>query len=598
MPGPFYFAWVDAETDFDPEVHAVEDESVYSMDLIHNEGEFPSCDIEIRNPRVGLLAPGRKRWAWLSYHDGSSAGVTPVFYGRLVGIPSDMQGSVVKLTFIARPRSWDAQRAALAATMRVAPYYDPVWISADARNDPDSVLEGRPVLWHIDRVTHEVTPSLITEGEDGLVNYAGNFNRDSLSMTYSTAPGRRVGVTGVIRYTQHAAGTVDVTARVNKAFAAAGSSGGKNLIASLTGQGLMEDWPVDGGRIGGGWTFGPCTITRVDGLLSEQGYQTVVVRDGTIINFPEWTLKQTTTVTYDVSRTITETLTFTVEADCQDLLTEPGDEELITLKLASDAVADPIDPGGLAPLRDPARGSYFDTDRGAQSVANLVARARAELLARARAVAVTFDVRFEDGLHLSCRKNASIADPRLPGGTAAGKIIAYELTADGDGARGCRVTIGCMIGHGGSVTSTHGTPDYVSEGPPIGPYVDDGYQTRTGQLVMPIDGEITISALTTTDTDYDGFDMLNMTPERVLIPGENTEGPTPPLFVLYGHDQQGDIVASTGYGATEAIAALSKAYTTVQMNLIPLSRGPFIRNLTLETSDLVIPKTLDLEAAS
>ena len=41
MPGPFYFAWVDAaNTTFDSEVHAVEDESVYAFDLSQEEGDF------------------------------------------------------------------------------------------------------------------------------------------------------------------------------------------------------------------------------------------------------------------------------------------------------------------------------------------------------------------------------------------------------------------------------------------------------------------------------------------------------------------------------------------------------------------------------
>jgi hypothetical protein len=67
----------------------------------------------VRNPRIGLLAPGRKQWAWLSWLDdrNPTAGVTPLFFGRLVGVPQQIARQPVTLNFMARPatmtrRSW------------------------------------------------------------------------------------------------------------------------------------------------------------------------------------------------------------------------------------------------------------------------------------------------------------------------------------------------------------------------------------------------------------------------------------------------------------------------------------------------------------
>jgi hypothetical protein len=51
----------------------------------------------------------------------------------------------------------DVRKSTLAQTLKVAPFWDPIWVGADKRNDPDSVLEARSELWHIDRVTHDVT---------------------------------------------------------------------------------------------------------------------------------------------------------------------------------------------------------------------------------------------------------------------------------------------------------------------------------------------------------------------------------------------------------------------------------------------------------
>lgn len=107
----------------------------------------------IKNPRIGLLAPARRTWAWLSH------GGAPLFFGRLVGVPSNINLNAVTLDFIGRPVDYAAQKAALAASLRVLPYYDPVFITPDAQTDPDTVLEARLAMWHIDRTTLAVTTS-------------------------------------------------------------------------------------------------------------------------------------------------------------------------------------------------------------------------------------------------------------------------------------------------------------------------------------------------------------------------------------------------------------------------------------------------------
>lgn len=141
-----------SESVFGPE-HLVEDEKVLSIEIEHSEGDFPSLSIVIKNPRIGLLAPARKTWVWLSH------GGTPLFFGRLVGVPSNINQNAVTLEFVARPADYAAQKSTLAGSLRVLPYYDPVFITPDAQADPDTVLEARPAMWHIDRTTLAVTTS-------------------------------------------------------------------------------------------------------------------------------------------------------------------------------------------------------------------------------------------------------------------------------------------------------------------------------------------------------------------------------------------------------------------------------------------------------
>ena len=64
--------------------------------------------MEIRNPRIGLLAPARRIWGWLSWDTGAT--IVALFFGRLVGVPSDLHQEVVTLTFTARPADYNARR--------------------------------------------------------------------------------------------------------------------------------------------------------------------------------------------------------------------------------------------------------------------------------------------------------------------------------------------------------------------------------------------------------------------------------------------------------------------------------------------------------
>src|ERR1044072_169892 len=149
--GPFYFAWVNSnETTFGPQ-HHVMDEYIFSVERVLAEGEKPLLRLQIENPRVGLLNAGRKVWAWFSWNN------TPLFFGRLVGSPTQLTAEIVQIELIADPVDYKHQRQILAESMKVLPYWDPVWIEIGKRDDPDKILEAYGALWNVDPVTHEVT---------------------------------------------------------------------------------------------------------------------------------------------------------------------------------------------------------------------------------------------------------------------------------------------------------------------------------------------------------------------------------------------------------------------------------------------------------
>src|SRR5262245_15667963 len=125
-----YFAWIDpSETTF-TSGHMRWDESVFSFTLSQQEGDPASLTIVVRKPYdalgnpIGLLGPGRMIWCWFAL---DCDGVNLIkFRGRLVGIPTSLFEDLVTLEFVARPTDVVSQKALLANSLRVLPFYDEV----------------------------------------------------------------------------------------------------------------------------------------------------------------------------------------------------------------------------------------------------------------------------------------------------------------------------------------------------------------------------------------------------------------------------------------------------------------------------------------
>lgn len=588
-----YFAWVDAgETTFGVE-HEVEDEQVFRLLIHQKEGSFARAEVEVVNPRVGLLGAGRKRWAWISLDTNATAGVVPLFFGRLLGHPQRLAGEMVTMEFQARPADFDARRDAAAAALKVRPFYDDVWVEPEFRGDPDAVLEARAARWHIDRTTHVVTASDYNVGEAGVLDFgapgAAVVYRSSLDAGPLRAPVRKVRVEGRVEWEQAGAGSVDLRLPLIAAFVAAGTTR-SHVITTYTGEGLEKDWPEEGARIGAGWRVGASEVVRGEGIWIEQIFNPVTMA-GALVKFPLWTFAPTLFVDYEAERSRTEFVVFELEAATQEMLTDAGDAEVQIITRSTFQIVEPIDDAGTAgftpPLQDRRWNSYFTKDRGKQSLEYLIALARAELLEAARAVEINFETTWASVLAISLRHSAKVVAPRLPGGEATGKVVEYSLSILGDsGDFVAKVTIGCTVGQGTSVSAAAGTPDYVDDG-----YVEDGYQTRSGAVILAVSGEVGYTDFDDQQPPNDGIaddgvDFLRMTSERNVLSLQVFDGEAAQKVVL---DQGFDSLAV----ATEA---LNEAFTEVDLSLRPLDTGPFVHTINVTVTDLAIPKTINLEA--
>lgn len=579
----FYFAWASAgDTAFAESAHAVNDEDVLSFTLSQAEGEFASLSVEIRNPREGLLSATRSRWVWFSWDQGESYGVEPLFFGRIVGVPERLSDEVVSIEFRARPADYDAQRTALADSLKVFPFYDPVWLNPEIREDPDSALEARPALWHVDRVTHVLTASDIITGGGSTYTVTDHFY-DSLNVTFRQRPANKVKCRAEVRWQNEATGQIDISQKLRDAFIAAGSSRGSQYITTYTGEGLERTWPEEDKSIGAGWRVGLGSLVRVDGGEVKQEIYKIAVDEPIYAAFPLWTFRTTFNARYEVSRSYTERVVFEFGADVQPLVADADDEDTIEVNLSSSALTEAIDADGstfITPLRDRRFRSYFRTDRGKQSLEYLICLCRARLLARARAVEVSFEVPFADVTDLSCDDNVVIYDGRLPGGQAAGKVVGYQLSLTGDdGQLRASVSIACTIGQGGSVFSTSGTPVYA-----------DSYATNYQAIVggaTAISGDVSYTSFDTAAVNDDGVDLSALTADNIIQS----------LTVIDGQSAQEAVLSSKTFAdVSEAIDALNDSYTQVALSLVPLTGGPFETEIPVTVSDLVIPQTIDLEA--
>lgn len=600
---------------FDPVAHRRNDEEFFSFEILHREGECATLKLRLKNPKIGLLAPGRKQWCWFSYDTGSE--LVPLLHGRLVAVPAGTRGEVAELEFTAKPVDFDSQKAALAATKRSLPNFDPVFLQQELDN-PDTALETTGERWHIDRVSLAVTASNLLDGEDGTLEFGERgYLYDSLDLSFGQAPLAAIAVDASVTWTQAGSGQLDMTAPLVAAFQDVGSPFAAPLFGSFTSDGLLQDWPKPGQAIGAGWSVAleafavPATwsaagtynfsyIDQEDQAATLSPYLAAQIPQLSFatraaVPFTQWfasfplnPIMASLLLNWEAARERSERVQFLLTADMQDLLADPGGALGESLTLSSAAVALPVDDGGALPIGDTRRSSYFLTQRGDQSIQFLLLLAAAKLQARARAVTVKFAAPFAMGLGLSCRQNASLVAARLPGGEAIGKIVQYRLSGEFDsGAAFAEISIGCAIGHGDSL---------APPGPPIELYAEDYAEDWTSipALAEPVPGILQYVPLDGSGVDDDGVDLFNLTADSALLaPIAVLNGPTAQKLAI---DTQ--ILGPTGIVMPDPIGTLKRLPTRPVIDLVPVTGGAFRSAFLVETMPLQIPKGIDLEAAA
>jgi hypothetical protein len=238
LAGPFYFAWVEpSETSFNGS-HLRMDEYIFSAKRTLAEGEKPLLEIEIQNPHTGILSVGRKYWAWFSWYNGST--VVPIFFGRVVGAPVEIFEEVIRIQLVADPINYKERIQRVAESLKYRPFYDPVFIDVIQRDDPNTILEAHAKVWDVNPVTHACTANDIIIGADGNVDFTGDDHfYDSMQMTIGQPPATAILMDASVHWKQTGRGFIDL---------------GKHVYTTLSGDGIIADWPKPLQQLGGGWS--------------------------------------------------------------------------------------------------------------------------------------------------------------------------------------------------------------------------------------------------------------------------------------------------------------------------------------------------------
>jgi hypothetical protein len=605
----FFFAWVDAGDDFGPQ-HLREDEVVLSFDIAHLEGQIPTLSVEIRNPRIGLLAPGRKQWMWFSWQS------SPLFHGRLVALPSNLFDEVITLQFLARPVDYLAQKQAVADALKVSPYYDPVWIDQTKLNDPDSILEPYTASWHVDRTSLEITTSDMLLGEDGVEEFLPEDSfYDSVSISFAQSPQTRVVFNGSVSWTQAANGIIKLPDIHTTAY---------------NGDAWLSDWPKQGSSLQGGWSVAESAIYDLYGTSNahtfnvsasyqnnEQEHEDMdtmsaninltVGMPGTRIAFGtlvfesfsgvqgdyrtgtpasgsheqrwvsiyHYVLWGKLSLRYDMSRKRGETITFTMDSNLQSIVTAPADEPANPIVLSMNGTDVGLNLQGIVPIGDPARSSFFPTDRGIKRC-NIRCSWHGRICCSARRHVV--DCTFGRAVNLSCRRtHCCMIFVCLAGGPC--KDPEYHIKGSGDtGLLVGSVQIESTVGAGGTVTVSEGTPEYVDDG-----YVVPGYQFYADTSVALPTEDITFTVPRTGTVD-DGL-VLPLTMGQAVSYQVNygfgvTPNPNPAT------DPTSNVPAITGE-ASATLGVSEQAITAMdQQNIV---------EQTMQDQVRIIPTWLQLE---
>lgn len=462
---------VEDGVEFNSAIHCVEDMQVFHLRITHAENQFARAEVEVKNPKTGLLDVNRPRNVFISCEESpGSEDIVLLFAGRIVAYPSDMTSELATLEYLAQPLdyfapgfggpyTWQEINDGVNGYLQGQPQYNELLVPVDKRGELTETLAFFSLLPHWTRFGNGFTISNLIEGT--VIDLEDNFFYDSLKSDFGDPPVSKINLTIEVQWNQIGVGEVDVAEAIRQQFT--NSITTEPQINSLTPQSFEDGW--QGARIPKGYELIESVLTPVAddfGLTQDDLSSSPATVSGT--QYP--TLNQATPSgrqvvvprvwykgrfnllgTYEQKRR--EVVSVTLQAALQEYSPGTITEEDLFLRIEN-----PVSNINGAVL-DPSAPSFFlDKDTGELSahgkavIESAIYQARSRLVKGARTVETSFECDISDVLEISCDHTIHITDPRLPNSHLRGKVVAYQFDIDGNGTQFARVTLASIPGTG------------------------------------------------------------------------------------------------------------------------------------------------------
>ena len=441
-----------------------------------------------------------------------------LFKGLLVGNLVNIDGAFGEIELMGKPTDFAQKNRKLQKENRRPPYWDGLWIGPEKLNDFEEIQDVRTASLFCHPRTGELSLSNWFEGRE-IVTVHQKFSYQSLQVKLRKPPLQACTVKVHAHWVQWLQGIANLGPQIRKAFP-------YGRVNTYTEKGFTEKWPLARKRLGrsGLWVLkselkpilpaSPLYPLYSPPLsLGEAGESPKPYRAR------RYWFKPTLWVRWQKKQKRKETLSLTLFHDFQSLYPGEGKHKTVEFTLQNinpDPEAYGWQPeyyyeegakisyhnsiykckkahtSSLAfekdqkcwvfkkffhtPLGNPARASFFLTDRGYQAAEHAMERAKVILAKSARCLEISFEGSWDTLRDITTDSSVILSDPRLPGGKVRGKVVKYILSAKGEtGERTVHVTLLCTVGTGKEVKVDvlRPIPLYGQEG-----YGEEDYQVH------------------------------------------------------------------------------------------------------------------------
>lgn len=471
-----YIALVSDEETFDPETHSRLDIEAFSVEIPQSEEQIAIAKIEMRNPRA-ILSSLSDRRIFISERGHL------IFDGRISLIPRGSVSKTISIEAVAREDDLDDQISALVESLKVPPYWDPLFVASGSENDPSEILAGySKVLAYsrtgggvaaVDALGGATTLEIIPE--EGSLDYERDLVPAAYSLKISAAWKQALQQTfrddsvlfGLKTMTpdEIASSLRWLGANMSEGFSVLESNAtvradafGNQDVEELTQERDISEDELDPIFIEAGTWEARAQIATMDVALSVE-------------------------YTGEVNRKESCTLIVSpgLQADADDGTTE---EEQVNLRsLAAQATTQPWQPqteysegdqvvdagnvygarvdhfsgntraaenwtliGEASYIASRRAASFFRSGRGQEAIAHAMERLRARARFASRSVMVSFSAPMPNPWLVTEDCQISLSHPRLPGGQVVGRLVEYTLSWKSDGTRMMSGRIAAAVG--------------------------------------------------------------------------------------------------------------------------------------------------------